>query len=67
MVRLAVGSALMLSLFAGQSLADHVVGHDEVARGGIKALDEKVFDLQLNAAGLQSQIDNITLTPGAAG
>ena len=67
MVRLALCVALLLSLSAGQSLAGHVLGHDEVARGGIRVLDEKVFDLQQNAAGLQSQIDNITLTPGPQG
>ncbi|MDX1485325.1 MAG: right-handed parallel beta-helix repeat-containing protein [Alphaproteobacteria bacterium] len=37
---------LAFSLSIGASYADHEAGHDEVARGGIKALEQRVWDLE---------------------
>ena len=39
-------AVLGAALLAAPAYADHVTGHDEVARGGIKALEERVFDLE---------------------
>lgn len=63
---LAVASTLSVVLVfsAVPSYADHITGHDTVARDGIKGLDERVWNLEtalpginLLITGLQSQID----------
>ncbi len=39
-------AVLGAALLAAPAYADHVTGHDAVARGGILALEQKVFDLE---------------------
>lgn len=48
MLLTAAGVSLWLA-GAGASYADHDSSHDEVARGGIKALETRVWDLELRA------------------
>ena len=49
------GMVAALFLFApGLALADHELGHDEVARGGIKALEERIWNLEQNVLTGQS-------------
>jgi len=41
------------------AFADHEDGHDTVARGGIKVLDEKVWNLETALPGINSSITNL--------
>ncbi|NKB49010.1 MAG: hypothetical protein GKS02_06550 [Alphaproteobacteria bacterium] len=38
--------ALLSIAISGPALADHEMGHDEVARGGILALEQRIWDLE---------------------
>ncbi|MDX1482886.1 MAG: right-handed parallel beta-helix repeat-containing protein [Alphaproteobacteria bacterium] len=50
--------AAIFALTALPAIADHETGHDAVARGGIQALEERVWDIeQTNASQGQSIID----------
>ena len=44
-----VSAIALVAFMVGPAFADHVTRHDEVARGSIKALDQRVFDLELAA------------------
>lgn len=44
-----IAVAALTAFGMGPALADHLTGHDEVARGGIKALEQRVFDLEQTA------------------
>lgn len=48
-----------LTVFAGlgTAKADHTTGHDEVARGGLLALEERVFDLESRLSPMELSVD----------
>lgn len=51
--------AIGLVALSASALADHEVGHDEVARGGILALEQRIWDLEqilLNLPGAQEPV-----------
>ena len=57
-------AVLSLALMPSGVRADHEAGHDSMARGGIKALDEKVFDLQTSLANIE--LGGVSFSAGAS-
>ncbi len=54
-----ISAAAFFAYTVGPAYADHVGGHKSVARGGIKALDERIWNLEQENADQNQAISDL--------